>query len=162
MKRIDMRSGFSMITAIFVIVLMSTVAALIFSMSGKLIKETTAQYQAEQAALLANSYTEYAIMAVMANDRNGTGNCLRDIDGTIGDPSQGNGYDIRVRIAYVGNSDQIGSCATTRTLFSDAADNLATPLTIVVDVYVEYKEPDHHDIDNAPMLTFHRRTVQKI
>jgi type II secretory pathway pseudopilin PulG len=79
MKNVKMRRAFSMITAIFVIVLMATVAVLILNLSGKMVKETTAQFQREQAMLLAKSYTEYAVMAVTANDRNGTGNCLTDI-----------------------------------------------------------------------------------
>lgn len=157
MKLNNQREAFSMITAIVVMILMATVSVLVFSMSGKMIKETTTQYQAEQAALLANSYTEYAIMAVMGNNRS-AGNCLQDIGGTIGNPSAGNGYSVSVNIAYIGNQNQVGSCAGTRRLFSDPGNNLETPLTIIVDAYVKYRDPDQPDQE----MTFHRRTVQKI
>ena len=144
------RKAFSMFTAIVVIVIMATVAMLITNMSGKLIKETTAQYQREQAALLANSYTEYAVMAVTANNR--AVNCLRTINGTW------NGYSARIEIAYIGNVATIGNCALARKL-SDTVIDPDTPLTIIIDAYIDY-----NDLDNAtsPRLVYHRRTVQKI
>ncbi len=156
------RKAFSIITAIIVIVLMATVAILILNLSGKMIKETTTQFQREQAALLAKSYTEYAIMAVMSNDRNttGTSNCLTDIDGTIGSPDNGEGYKIRVRIAYIGDAN-VSSCDATR-VFSNSVVTRRSPLNIIVDTYVEYKEPDHPDSSNAPYITYHKRTLQKI
>lgn len=153
------RKAFSMITAIFVIVLMATVAILVVNMSGKLVKETTAQYQNEQAALYANSYTEYAILAITGNDR--TVNCLSTINSTIGVPATGNGYRIRTHISYIGTAAEVGNCANTRKL-SEAVTTAKTPLTIIVDAYVDYKEPDHHDSANAPWITYHKRTVQKI
>ncbi|WP_373033151.1 type II secretion system protein [Sulfurovum sp.] len=154
------RKAFSLLTAIFVIVLMATVAILVLNISGKLVKETTAQYQNEQAALYANSYTEYAILAVTGNDR--TVNCLSTINSTIGNPTIGNGYRIRTHIAYIGTAAEVGNCATTRKL-SEAVTTVKTPLTIIVDAYVDYKEPDHHGgSTNAPWITYHKRTVQKI
>ena len=153
------RKAFSMLTAIVVIVLMATVAVLIMTISGKIVKETTAQFQREQSVLLAKSYTEYAILAVTANDRNTTTNCIRDIDGSIGtNPSNGNGYRIRVRIAYIGNAGEVGNCATTR-IFSQTVVTPTTPLNIIVDVYVEYKDPDN---TSGPWVTYHKRTLQKI
>ena len=154
------RKAFSMLTAIVIIVLMATVAMLIMNMSGKLVKETTAQYQREQAILLANSYTEYAVMAVTANDR--AVNCLSTIRGTVGDAT--NGYRIRTHIAYIGiddaaaPDDTISNCLVARKL-GTVATGSDTPLTIIVDAYVDYK-----DLDNlaGPNITYHRRTVQKI
>ena len=141
---------------------MATVAMLIMSVSGKIVKETTTQYQREQAALLAKSYTEYAIMAVTANDRNASAtNCLSDIDGTIGSPNDGEGYNIRIRIAYIGHTSEVNLCAGTRVL-SNTVNTINSPLNIVVDAYVEYKEPDHPDSSNAPYITYHKRTLQKI
>ena len=143
------REAFSMLTSIVVIVLMATVAILILSMSGKLVKETTSQYQREQAMLLANSYTEYAIMAVTANDR--SVNCLRTINGTA------NGYSARIEISYVGTTAEIGNCSNTRKLGIVPAGSI-TPLSIIVDAYIDYK-----DLDNADLtITYHRRTIQKI
>ena len=78
-----MRKAFSMLTAIFIIVLMAIVAAFIMNLSGKMVKGTTSQFQREQSVLLAKSYTEYAIMAVMANDHNSS-SCLNEITGAYG------------------------------------------------------------------------------
>lgn len=154
------RKAFSLIMAIVVIVLMSTVAALIMNMSGKMIKKTTIQYQKEQALLLAKSYTEFAVMSVMANDRNNTyttGNdCLEDIDATVG--TYPYGYRVRTRISYIGNN-QFGQCATTRVL-SNSVVTPNSPLNIIVDVYVEYLEADHPD--TPKYISYHRRTLQKI
>ena len=155
------RKAFSMITAIFVIVIMTTVAALIMGTAGKIVKETTAQYQKEQAVLLAKSYTEFAIMTVMSNDRNTTGNCIRDINADVDSPNNGQGYRVRVRISFIGHAAEVGSCAATRT-FSNTIVTEESPLNIIVDAYVEYKDINHPDINNAPWITYHRRTLQKI
>lgn len=149
----NQRKAFAMITAIIVIVLMSTVTMFVMNLSGKLVKETTAQYQKEQAMLLANSYTEYAVMAVTANDR--SVKCLRTINGTY------NGYRARIQISYIGNYTTIGNCAGTRKL-STAVVTPDTPLTIIVDAYIDYDDLDNPSGSGVPKITYHRRTVQKI
>ena len=150
MKTVKMRSAFSMITAIFVIVLMATVAMLILSTSGKMVKETTTQYQREQAMLLAKSYTEYAILAVTANDHNSS-NCLDNITGNYGD------YNVDVNISYIGNSANLkGFCS--RELDNSVATP-KSPLNIIVDVFVRYPDYDH---PNDLNMTYHRRSLQKI
>ncbi len=149
-----------MITAIFVIVIMASIGALVMSVSGKIVKTTTAQYQHEQAVLYAKSYTEFAVMAVTAHDR--SADCVETITGNIGTPSNGNGYRIRTHIAYIGPASEIGNCSGTRQL-STAVNSIATPLTIIIDAYVDYQDPDNTGTGaNAPWLTVHRRTVQKI
>ena len=150
MKWKNQQKAFSMLTAIVVIMLMSTVAVLVMSMSGKLVKETTAQYQREQAMLLANSYTEYAVMAVTANDRSTT--CLSTINGTL------NGYSARIHISYIGTNASIGTCAGVRKL-GTVSSGSSSALTIIVDAYIDYD-----DLDNTAgqKLTYHKRTIQKI
>ena len=154
------RKAFSMVTAIIVIVLMATVAMLILSISGKIVKETTTQYRKEQAVLLAKSYTEFAIMAVTANDR--TADCIENINGNnvIATDSDGKGYQVDTRISYIGNTDtaNLGTCAFTRQL-STAVLTPGSDLQIIVDVYVRYKELDNTAAD---WITYHRRTLQKI
>ena len=144
------RKAFSMVTAIFVIVIMASVAAFIMNISGKMVQETTAQYQREQSVLLAKSYTEYAIMAVTANEHNTT-NCLNDINGTW------NGYNADVKISYIG----YGLHANCRTL-NNAVTNENSPLNIIVDVSIHYKNTDHPLGASAPDITYHRRSLQKI
>ena len=150
MKKTKMRNAFSMITAIFVIVLMATVAAFIMNLSGKMIKETTTQYQREQAMLLAKSYTEYAIMAVTANEHN-TSNCLNNITGSYGD------YNVDVNISYIGNSTNLkGFCSRE---LDNSVVTPESPLNIIVDVFVRYPDYDH---PSGLKMTYHRRSLQKI
>ncbi len=150
-----MRKAFSMLTAIFIIVLMATVAAFIVNLSGKMVQETTAQFQREQSMLLAKSYTEYAIMAVTANDHT-SGQCLNNITGGYGNDGSGNPlYNINVDISYIGNNLN-ASC--TRKL-STTVNTPMSPLNIIVDVFVSYPDPNHPDDLN---MTYHRRSLQKI
>ncbi len=148
-----MRKAFSMIMAIFIIVLMATVGAFILNLSGKLIKGTIAQFQREQSVLLAKSYTEYAIMAVTANEHNGT--CLNNITGIY------NVYNIDVNLSYIGNDLNLGSSNCGRILANDV-DTSDSPLNIIVDVFVRYRDLDHPYPSSAPWITYHKRTLQKI
>ncbi len=153
-----MRKAFSMLMAIFIIVLMATVAAFIMSLAGKMVQETTAQFQREQSVLLAKSYTEYAIMAVTANEHN-TSNCLNNITGAYGDDGSGNDlYNIDVNISYIGNTNLHANCRT----LSNSVVTPKSPLSIIVDVFVSYKEFDHPAGASAPNITYHRRSLQKI
>ena len=159
MKWQRQRKGFSMITAIIVIVLMATVASFILTTSGKMVKETTTQFQREQAALLASSYMEYAIMAVTANEHS-NGNCLDTITGNLGGAD---GYNINVEISYIGNTNPIslvsslqGNCARE---LSTIATTVGSPLNIIVDVFVRYPDYDHPGDLN---MTYHSRRLFKI
>lgn len=144
-----MRNAFSMLTAIFVIVLMATVAAFIMNLSGKMVKGTTVQFQHEQSVLLAKSYTEYAVMAATANEHNNS-NCLNSISGTYGT------YNVLVDISYIGNNLD-GSCD--RILNANPIITPKSPLNIIVDVFVSYPDIDN---PNDLNMTYHRRSLQKI
>ncbi len=154
-----MKPAFSMLTSIFVILLMATVGIFVMSLSGKIVKATTAQYQYAQAELYAKSYTEYAILAITGNNR--ATNCLQTITGTIGTPSTGDGYSIRTHIAYIGNNGIVGTCAggVRQLNGSTVISTNRTPLTVIIDVYIDYKDPDN---TGGSDLTVHRRSVQKI
>lgn len=157
MKTIYLRKAFSLITSLVIIVLMAIVAVFVMNLGGKIVKSTVNQYQHEQAELYAKSYTEYAILAVTGNDR-GT-DCVENISGTIGTPTTGNGYRVRTRIAYITNATvNTSNCSGTRVL-STAVTETTTPLTIIVDAYVDFKDPDN---SAGPWMTVHRRSVQKI
>jgi len=153
-----MRQAFSMITAIFIIVLMASVAAFILNLSGKIVQETTTQYQREQSILLAKSYTEYAIMAVTANDHTGP-NCLNNIIGNYEDLGDGTFlYTVDVNISYIGDANLHPNCRT----LNNTVTNAKSPLSIIVDVFVRHKDLNHPAGDAAPRLTYHRRSLQKI
>ena len=161
------RSAFSMITAIFVIVLLSTVAAFIINLGGKVGQETTTQYRKEQAILYAKSYTEYAIMAASAR------NCIKsisaDVGGTQTDVKQGDGYHVNVYIQYIGNDLTTAGVANCNTLGASISYAYSKGSVILVDVYVRYRDPNHPDaiaaasFDNThPGFVYHRRTLQKL
>ena len=185
-KQINIRhkKAFSMITAIFVIVVMATVSSLIMNISGKTIKATTQQYQKEQAQLLARSYTELAILYAIHYDRNTNGDCLETITDHFG--AAGNdGYDIRINIKYIGNDTLLDGC--TKTILADGtvgtADNathtatwvdnnitnggINSTISLVIDTYITYRDfddPTNSDADltNDRVISFHRRTLQKL
>ena len=146
------RKAFSMITAIIVIVLMASVAVFIMNLSGKMVKETTTQYQREQAILLSKSYTEYAVMAVTANEHNSS-KCLNTIKGSY--PSTDPAYFITVELSYIGR-DLDASCA--RILANDV-NTTNSPLNVIIDVFVRYPDYDHPGDLN---MTYYKRTLQKI
>ncbi len=163
------RDGFSMLVAIFVIVMLSLVASYIFFASNTTTKTGTIQYQAEQAKLYARSFTEYAILAASGNgDRNtSAAKCISTINSTIGtDPATtGQGYQITVHLTYIGNNRYIGSCANKA---AELSNNDIDTLSVIVDVYVRYK--DYQQVAVAapankakvPWITYHRRSIQKL
>ncbi len=154
MKWQRQRKAFSMITAIFLIVIMATIGAFVMNLGGKIVKITTAQYQHEQALLYAKSYTEYSLLAVTGNDR--SSNCLRTITGSI--PPTGDGYNINATISYIGTPAGLGSC-TGSSVLSNTVTRADTPLTVIIDVFVKFKDPDN---TSGPWLTVHRRSMRKI
>ena len=154
MFRTQQRKAFSMMMAIFVILIMSFISVLVFNLSSKMGKETVQQFQEEQAALLASSYTEYAIMAVMANDHNST-NCLNNIQGSYGP------YDVNVKISYIGRPSELSGGNCTFKYPTIQEDNIKASLNIIVDVFVRYDVLDH-PAATPPKKTYHKRTLQKI
>jgi len=182
-----MRKGFSLVTAIFIIVIMTTIAILVFDMAGKIVQGTTIQFKKEQAMLLAKSYTEYAIMAVINYDRAGSNDCIETINAEINSlragevPSasvsanNGGGYAVETKLYYLGNglpcsntaklndsSDAERSSTKIATKYNSTDGSTNAIAAIVVDVYVKYKDPNAIDPENSPWITYYRRTLQKI
>jgi type II secretory pathway pseudopilin PulG len=161
--RDKMRPGFSMITAIFVIVIMASVGAFVMNLSGKMVKETTTQYRHEQAILYAKSYTEFAIMAATAEPC--TNRITADVDGNANDVEQGQGYRVVVDIRYIGNNDP-NACANTVGEAVNYANSLGG--TILIDTYVRYRDPEDPRSTtgitwaNNKGFTYHRRTLQRL
>ncbi len=153
----NMRPAFSMITAIFVIVVMASIGAFILNLSGKMVQETSAQYRHEQAILYAKSYTEFAIMAATAKS------CVKkisaNVDGDQNQVKQGQGYRVEVFVHYIGGCD-----ANTSTLtYPNSRANV-----LRVDTYVRYRDPDDpRSLSSIPWssnhgITYHRRTIQRL
>ena len=159
------RAGFSLLVAIFTIVLMSLVAAYIFYASSLSSKVGNLQYQKEQAQLLARSYTEYAVMAISANNRQASNVCIDNINATVGtNPAQGQGFRVRVEISYIGNAKYVSRCLhVVKQLDNADIDTLSA----IIDVYVEYRDISHPSlfgkyIKYVPWQTYHKRSIQKI
>ncbi len=186
-----MRNAFSMITAIFLILIMSSLLALVSSLSGKVTKTTTNQYRKAQAALLAESYTEYAILSIQGHNLAAPATCLRTINGMSNlqidapmnnaDRDSGRGYQVEVKIQYIGinNTPAAARCNPTavsvfghRSLGDQTAGavptNSPTHLYATIDVYVMYHDLDYVDaqggaVNNGDVWkTYHRRTLQKL
>ena len=174
-----MRKAFSLVTAIFVMFLMATVAGLVFNLTGKSIQETGTQYRKEQAALLARSYTEYAILAIQGHDM-ATNGCLRiitgiinytDINGTAqaGGANTGAGYRTTVRMQYVGLPPGI-ICPTAGFLENNAGQRTTTVgiPSVLIDVNVRYRNPSDPRAYSSttrnmvPWINFNRRTLQRL
>jgi len=156
------RPAFSMITAIFLIVLMSTVAIFIMDISGKILQRTTNQYRKEQAILYAKSYTEFAIMSLTAK------NCIQtisaNIDGTAAEVLQGQGYGVTVNIQYIGNDN---GCPNT--IGGSVKTTSSKGNVVLIDTYVRYRNPNDDDAinnqawdNNHTGITYYRRTIQKL
>jgi type II secretory pathway pseudopilin PulG len=166
------KKAFSMITAIFVIVIMSTVTSLIMNITGKTVKATTQQYQKEQAALLARSYTELAILYVINYDRT-AGDCIETISDHFGAAGD-NGYDVNINIKYLGNDKLLTNCrnniefdgtidfTNTNATWKDdevTNGNINNTISLIIDTYITYKDFDDSSNRN---ISFHRRTIQKL
>jgi len=155
------KKAFSMITAIFVIVIMATVTSLIMNVTGKTVKATTQQYQKEQAALLARSYTELAILNILFTDR--SVNCITSsVENFNGGKNSPGGYDITVNVKYIGNNTLLDNCSTASSAIStwtNSNNGFYNSISLIIDTYVTYKDFD--DPSNRD-ITFHRRTLQKL
>lgn len=157
------RKAFSMMMAISVIVMMSTLSILVMSLSAKMIQNTTAQYQREQAILLAKSYTEFAIMSVMSNQR--TVQCIDTITGVVGSAgadTNGQGYRVRIQIGYIGRNADNNLALCSRVINNAVSASTRSKLNVIIDVYIDYKDINNPDIPHSQWLTYHRRTLQKI
>ncbi len=138
---------------------MATISALVLGVSNRTVHATTAQYQQEQAKLLARSYTELAMLYIINYDRDFNQNCIDKIEADFGDPN--NLYHIDMNIHYIGNSGLIPNCPANITQSWMVLNPLGfdSAISVVVDVYVTYSnldDPLKRDI------TFHRRTIQKL
>ena len=158
-----MRKAFSMVTAIFVILILATISVLVLNTAGQITQNTTLQYRQEQAALLAKSYTELAIMSVLDHDKAATGTCVETINS--GNILGGANYSARVEIYYIGNfiGENAGDPAVCRRLNNVAiTQNLGAGVSytpdVIIDTFVSYTDP----LNPAENITYHRRSLQKI
>ena len=138
-----MRSGFSMITAIFVMVLIATVMMVMMTTTSA--EKTANIYLKEQTHLVARSATEYALLAASAHDFENDG-CLETVEMDVGV------YDAEVRFYYIGNG--LG-CAAAHTI-DDSIATADSNGTVIMDTVVSYP------LGNGQEARYARRTLQKL
>jgi len=170
MMKVKHKKAFSMVTAIFVMFIMASLTALIMNVTGKTVKETTLQYQKEQAMLLGRSYTELAILYTLYYDRNSTNHCLERITDHFGE-AYPNGYDIDIRVKYIGDKTILKNCRNNieangdfnltdkNVTWDNNSGGFYNTLSLVIDTYIKYRD---FDDPNNRDITFHRRTIQKL
>jgi len=143
-----MRKGFSLITAIIILVIMSTLMVLMLSLSSQTVKQTEDIYLKEQAQLLARSATEYALLAISGHERTANSKCVENIKMKY--PATNPQYNIKVSIYYIGKNMP---CDPTYEL----DDNISTSDsngTVIIDTLVTT------NLSDEP-IRYHRRTIQK-
>ncbi|KIM11410.1 MAG: hypothetical protein KU37_07245 [Sulfuricurvum sp. PC08-66] len=140
------RSGFTLIGALFLLVLVGLFFGTMLRYSGQAQSNTLTYYEYEQAQLLARSATEYALLAISAHERNATNGCVNRIDSTMED------FTITTRIYYIGLAGLAGC--------DSYVDTIATPEsvgTVLIDVIVKGQK----NSESNTSITYHRRTLQK-
>ena len=158
------RSGFAMMMAIFVIVIMGTLMALMISMSATSLKRTTNIYLSEQAVLLARSATEYALLAISGTDRTDTtaGGCITSINSSYNPEGSGSPmFNINTTIQYIGLSGGPGAneCTTAQNYIQNAAITNSESLgSALIDVTVT----SDSSLGLGETIRYHRRTLQKL
>lgn len=147
-----MRRGFSMITAIVFMILVATLGALAISLSNLSTKQTSDLYLREQAELLAQGATEYALLAISGHDFAITPNCLNTINSSYTDGVTIL-FDINVTLYYLGN----GLPANCNTLTNNLnnIDTNDSNRTVIIDTFVTDR-----NLSTEP-IRIHRRTIQK-
>ncbi len=145
-----MRRGFSLITAIIIMMTVSLLMTMMISLSNVSTKTTTDLYLKEQAELLARSATEYALLAVSGHDNHQS--CIEQIN--IRYPSAAAPtHEMNVTMWYMGTD--LTNCNHL------LENNLSTPdsnLTAIVDVVVTVNQSN---TGITEPIRLHRRTIQK-
>ena len=143
-----------MLTALIFIVLIATLGALALSLSTATVKQTSDLYLREQAELLVQSATEYALLAISGHTINTTNGCLNTINATYPTDGADKLFDINISLYYMGNGLPEGCQTLTRNL-----NNITTTdsnITVVIDTIVSTAD----GISTEP-IRLHRRTIQK-
>ena len=143
-----------MLTALIFMVLVATLGALALSLSTTTVKQTSDLYLREQAELLVQSATEYALLAISGHAINTTNGCLNTINATYPTDGADKLFDINISLYYMGNGLPEGCQTLTRNL-----NNITTTdsnITVVIDTIVSTAD----GISTEP-IRLHRRTIQK-
>ena len=147
-----MRRGFTLIAAIFFVVIASSICMLALSIASTSVKQNSEIYLREQSELVARAATEYAMLAIISNDFSTT--CLGKQSENASEDNPitgefGNLFTFKVYVKYFGD---MGICS------GDAvAATGANQGTIMLDVFVSSKPGKASN-----PINFHKRTLQKL
>ena len=146
-----MRKGFGLITAIIILVVVSSLMAMMISLSATSVKSTTDIYLKEQAELLLRSASEYALLAISAH--NNSVDCIQQINIAYPVAVPNHTHEANITIRYLGNG--------LPALCNPIDNTLVTPesnLTIIMDTVVSVNQA-YTQISEP--IRLHRRTIQK-
>ncbi|CZE47145.1 type IV pilus modification PilV family protein [Campylobacter geochelonis] len=155
-----MKRAFTLIMAMFFIVILATLGMLALSLSTQTAKQSTDIYLREQAELLARSATEFAVMAMQAHSytpaRSNGEHCLETVDITY--PTADNPlFKGRVQIYYL---NPLLGCRAARTIgdrnLTAATTTSITDNIAMLDVTIQSTE----EAGSEPIRYF-RRTIQR-
>ncbi len=152
-----MRSGFSLITAIVFIILVATLSMLALSFSSFSTKQTSDLFLREQAELLLQSGTEFALLAISGHQITAANGCLNQINSQYPEAGANAIFDINITINYMGNGLNAASGGNCN-LLSDIVDTNESNVTVIIDTIVE--TTPSNTISTEP-IRLHRRTIQK-
>ena len=147
-----MRRGFTLIAAIFFVVIASSICMLALSIASTSVKQNSEIYLREQSELVARAATEYAMLAIISNDFSTT--CLgnQSENASEDNPIAGEFGDLFTFKVYVKYFGDMGICS------GDAvAATGANQGTIMLDVFVSSKPGKALN-----PINFHKRTLQKL
>jgi len=145
-----MRKGFSLMTAIIIMMTVSLLMTMMVSLSNITTKTTTDMYLKEQAELLARSATEYALLAVSGHDNHQS--CIEDIHILYPSATKPT-HRMDVEIWYMGSG--LTNC---NHILDNNLTTADSNLTGIVDVVVTV---DQNNTGITEPIRIHRRTIQK-
>ncbi len=147
-----MRRGFSLITAIIIMMTVSLLMTLMLSISSTTVKTTMDIYFKEQGEILARSAVEYALLATSGHDNHQ--NCVEHVN-ILYPSATAPTHEMNVTLMYIGKD--IPGCSQV------LDNNISTEdsnMTAIVDVVVNVLENNLTGITEP--IRLHRRTLQKL
>ena len=161
------RSGFAMIMAIVVIVIITSIMALTISLSSGAKKRVTNDFLSEQAILLAKGANEMALLAISGVDHTGV-NCLNHIDMVYPDGINPI-FNISVDIRYIARPSAsvapAGEFSNNCNFYTaNAVGNADSLSTLESDggVFIDIRVTTDPMLSIGEEITHVRRTIQKL
>ena len=146
-----MREGFGLITAIIVLVIVSTLMALMMSLSSTSVKQTTDIFFKEQAALLARSAAEYGLLAISGHENNES--CIEHINMRYPNAITPT-HEMNLTMYYLYK----GAPTTCGQILASNINTSESNITVMMDVRVAVRQ-DTTGVTEP--IVIHRRTLQK-